>query len=147
MKYTSRDDKDKDLDKYKFMVIKYHIIRNKKVRTPSRWARYTYFRTFSYQSLAKDISYECGYNQQVVRDVLECLPKAVMWRLLMGYHVEITPKFLRIYPKLRLSVKDTEEVEATNHDVNALKGKGSVGAIVSRKYNNDFDFEAKWEKE
>ena len=129
------------------MNIKYHVVRNKKVGTPSLWARPTFYSTLTYQDLAKDISNHCGYNKQVVKSVLECIPEAVMWRLLMGYHVEIAPRFLKLYPKLRLSVKDTPEGEATLHDVNALQGKGSVGSIVAKRFNKLFQNQVKWEKE
>ena len=129
------------------MNIKYHVVRNKKVGTPSLWARPTFYSTLSYQDLAKDISHKCGYNAQVCKGVLECLPEAVMYRLLMGYHVELAPRFLKMYPKLRLSVKDTPEAEVTLHDVNALQGKGSVGSIVAQRFNKVFQSKVKWEKE
>ena len=129
------------------MNIKYHVIRNKKVGTPSLWARPTHFGTYSYTSLARDIAAKAGVPYQAAKSVLEVLPDAVMWRLLMGYHVEISPRFLRVYPKLRLSVKDTPEAEAVFRDVNALSGRSTVGAIIGRKFNREFQRQVKWEKE
>ena len=128
-------------------MIRYHVNQNKKVGTPSYWAQPTFRTTISYHDVARDIHRVTGLSQGTIEAVLITLPQVVLDNLLQGYHVEVAPKFLKVYPRFKLSVKDTAEREATRKMLNAQSGMSSVGSTINPKFNYLFSQKVVWEKE
>ena len=133
------------------MKIHYSARENRNFDTHSFYAVAVPFGTVSFDEVCQEACEDLSIEVSIMKAAVTEYMRAVQANLKRGFRVQVGESFLTVYPKLVMSVKDTEDDEgnqvvATADMVTANRGKSRLGASVATKFSQEFAKNVSWQK-
>ena len=131
--------------------MRYTARENRNFDTHSFYAVPVPFGTVSFDEVCEEACKDLSIEVSIMKAAVTEYMRAVQANLKRGFRVQVGESFLTVYPRLDVSVKDTEDEEgnqivATADMVTANKGTSRLGATVATKFSQEFAKNVSWQK-
>ena len=131
--------------------VKYYAKENTKLGTHSFYAVPVPNGTLTFNEVCEEACRNTSIEPSIMKAAVAEYMKTVQSNVLKGFRVPVGEQFIKVYPNLNASVKDTEDKQgnktvATAKMLTANKGKSRLGASVSVKFSQEFAANVSWQK-